>query len=130
MVGFFPANSSGDDDITVFTRRDPAEPSGSSASPAAAEIQAAESGAILPGGFRGARRSGRADYIGAFAVTAGIGIDEHVARFEAAHDDYSSIMLKALADRLAEALAERMHERVRRELWGYAAEGTTRRRRA
>ena len=64
--------------------------------------------------------SGRADYIGAFAVTAGIGIDEHVARFEAAHDDYSSIMLKALADRLAEALAERMHERVRRELWGYA----------
>jgi 5-methyltetrahydrofolate--homocysteine methyltransferase len=55
-------------------------------------------------------------------VTAGIGIDEHVARFEAAHDDYSSIMLKALADRLAEALAERMHERVRREIWGYAAE--------
>jgi 5-methyltetrahydrofolate--homocysteine methyltransferase len=63
---------------------------------------------------------GRADYLGAFAVTAGIGIDEHVARFEAAHDDYSSIMLKALADRLAEALAERMHERVRRDLWGYA----------
>ena len=68
------------------------------------------------------RSSGRADYIGAFAVTAGIGIDEHVARFEAAHDDYSSIMLKALADRLAEALAERMHERVRREFWGYAPE--------
>jgi 5-methyltetrahydrofolate--homocysteine methyltransferase len=64
--------------------------------------------------------SGRADYIGAFAVTAGIGIDAHVARFEAAHDDYSSIMLKALADRLAEALAERMHARVRRELWAYA----------
>jgi 5-methyltetrahydrofolate--homocysteine methyltransferase len=55
-------------------------------------------------------------------VTSGLGIDEHVARFEAAHDDYSSIMLKALADRLAEALAERMHERVRRELWGYAAQ--------
>jgi 5-methyltetrahydrofolate--homocysteine methyltransferase len=54
-------------------------------------------------------------------VSAGFGIDEHVARFEAAHDDYSSIMLKALADRLAEALAERMHERVRREFWGYAA---------
>jgi 5-methyltetrahydrofolate--homocysteine methyltransferase len=64
--------------------------------------------------------AGRADYIGAFAVTAGIGIDEHVARFEAQHDDYSSIMLKALADRLAEALAERLHERVRRELWAYA----------
>jgi 5-methyltetrahydrofolate--homocysteine methyltransferase len=58
--------------------------------------------------------------VGAFAVTAGIGIDAHVARFEAEHDDYRSIMLKALADRLAEALAERMHERVRREWWGYA----------
>jgi 5-methyltetrahydrofolate--homocysteine methyltransferase len=67
-------------------------------------------------------QSARADYIGAFAVTAGVGIDAHVARFEAAHDDYSSIMLKALADRLAEALAERMHERVRREFWGYAAD--------
>jgi 5-methyltetrahydrofolate--homocysteine methyltransferase len=62
------------------------------------------------------------DYIGAFAVTAGIGIEEHVARFEAAHDDYSAIMLKALADRLAEAFAERMHERVRQEFWGYDPE--------
>jgi 5-methyltetrahydrofolate--homocysteine methyltransferase len=53
-------------------------------------------------------------------VTAGHGIDERVARFEAAHDDYRSILLKALADRLAEAFAERLHERVRRELWGYA----------
>jgi 5-methyltetrahydrofolate--homocysteine methyltransferase len=61
------------------------------------------------------------DYVGAFAVTAGIGIEEHVARFEAAHDDYSSIMLKALADRFAEAAAEHFHERVRRELWGYDA---------
>jgi 5-methyltetrahydrofolate--homocysteine methyltransferase len=61
------------------------------------------------------------DYIGAFAVTTGIGIEEHVQRFEAAHDDYSSIMLKALADRLAEAFAERMHERVRKEYWAYAA---------
>jgi len=54
-------------------------------------------------------------------VTAGIGIELHVARFEQAHDDYSAIMLKALADRLAEAFAERMHECVRREYWGYAA---------
>src|SRR5690606_22834537 len=58
--------------------------------------------------------SGVRDWIGAFAVTAGLGIDEHVARFQAAHDDYSAILLKALADRLAEALAERMHQRVRR----------------
>lgn len=62
------------------------------------------------------------DYIGAFAVTAGIGIEAHVARFEADHDDYSAILLKALADRLAEALAERMHERVRKEFWGYSHE--------
>ncbi|MBN8679564.1 MAG: methionine synthase [Chitinophagales bacterium] len=61
------------------------------------------------------------DYIGAFAVTAGIGIEERVAAFEKEHDDYSAIMLKALADRLAEAFAERMHERVRKEFWGYAA---------
>jgi 5-methyltetrahydrofolate--homocysteine methyltransferase len=61
-----------------------------------------------------------ADYIGAFAVTAGIGIESKLAEFEAAHDDYSSILLKALADRLAEAFAERMHQRVRTEYWGYA----------
>jgi 5-methyltetrahydrofolate--homocysteine methyltransferase len=66
------------------------------------------------------KTSGVRDYWGAFAVTAGIGIEEHVARFERAHDDYSAIMLKALADRLAEAAAEHFHERVRRELWGYA----------
>jgi 5-methyltetrahydrofolate--homocysteine methyltransferase len=57
------------------------------------------------------------DFIGAFAVTAGIGIDEHVKRFEAEHDDYHAIMLKALADRLAEALAEHMHDRVRHLDW-------------
>ncbi len=62
------------------------------------------------------------DYIGAFAVTAGIGIDEHVERFEAAHDDYSAIVLKALADRLAEASAEYLHEVVRKEHWGYASD--------
>ncbi|HMX40805.1 MAG TPA: vitamin B12 dependent-methionine synthase activation domain-containing protein, partial [Saprospiraceae bacterium] len=61
------------------------------------------------------------DFLGAFAVTAGIGIEERVQAFEAEHDDYSAILLKALADRLAEALAERMHERVRKEFWGYAA---------
>ncbi len=60
------------------------------------------------------------DYVGAFALTTGIGIDEHVARFEADHDDYSAIMLKALADRLAEAFAELMHKKVRKEIWGYA----------
>ncbi|MCW5748911.1 MAG: cobalamin-dependent protein, partial [Alphaproteobacteria bacterium] len=66
--------------------------------------------------------SPEADYIGTFAVTAGHGIEAQLARFKAAHDDYSSILLKALADRLAEAFAERLHERVRKEFWGYAAD--------
>jgi 5-methyltetrahydrofolate--homocysteine methyltransferase len=120
VVGFFPANSSADDDIAVFAddtrravklrlhhlRQQKSKPQN--------HPQSCLADFVAPQG------SGRADYLGAFAVTAGIGIDDHVARFEAEHDDYSSIMLKALADRLAEALAERMHERVRRELWGYA----------
>ena len=72
--------------------------------------------------FLAQRDTGIADYMGAFAVTAGMGLDEHVARFEAANDDYSAIMLKALADRLAEAFAECLHQRVRTQLWGYAAE--------
>jgi 5-methyltetrahydrofolate--homocysteine methyltransferase len=121
VVGFFPANTVGDDDINVYTdetrttvrlrlhqlRQQKSKPQ--------------EQAQLCLSDFVAPVQSARADYIGAFAVTAGIGIDEHIARFEAAHDDYSSIMLKALADRLAEALAERMHERVRREHWGYAA---------
>jgi len=74
--------------------------------------------------FIAPRDSGRQDWIGAFAVTAGLGIEPHVARFEADHDDYNAILLKALADRLAEAFAERLHQRVRTEFWGYAADET------
>jgi 5-methyltetrahydrofolate--homocysteine methyltransferase len=66
------------------------------------------------------RESGVRDYIGAFAVTAGIGADRRVAAFERAHDDYSAIVLKALADRFAEAAAEYLHEQVRKAHWGYA----------
>ncbi len=72
--------------------------------------------------FIAPKESGVADWIGAFAVTAGIGIDEHVARFEREHDDYSAILLKALADRLAEAFAECLHKRVRHDYWGYASD--------
>jgi 5-methyltetrahydrofolate--homocysteine methyltransferase len=63
--------------------------------------------------------TGKADYVGAFAVTAGIGIEKLIEKFERDHDDYNSIMIKAIADRLAEAFAELMHERVRKEFWGY-----------
>ena len=72
--------------------------------------------------FIAPRDSGVQDWVGMFAVTAGLGIGPHVARFEADHDDYNAILLKALADRLAEAFAERLHQRVRTEYWGYAAD--------
>jgi 5-methyltetrahydrofolate--homocysteine methyltransferase len=120
VVGFYPANSVGDDvevyaDDTrksvrarVLTIRQQMEKPAGRANYALADFIAPKETAV-------------ADYLGAFAVTAGIGIEERIAAFEAAKDDYSAIMLKALADRLAEAFAERMHERVRRELWGYAA---------
>jgi 5-methyltetrahydrofolate--homocysteine methyltransferase len=120
-IGFFPANAV-DEDVEIYTdasrsevrcrlhhlRQQKSKPAG--------QPQLCLSDFVAP------RDSGRPDYIGAFAVTAGIGIEEHVARFEAAHDDYSAILLKALADRLAEAAAEALHERVRREYWGYAPE--------
>ena len=69
----------------------------------------------------GQKHSQTADYIGIFAVTAGLGADKKEKQFQAEHDDYSSILFKALADRLAEAFAEALHQRVRKDLWGYAA---------
>jgi 5-methyltetrahydrofolate--homocysteine methyltransferase len=73
--------------------------------------------------FVAPKASGLKDYIGAFAVTTGVGIDERIAKYEKNHDDYHAIMLKALADRLAEAFAELVHLRVRQEFWGYEAQG-------
>ena len=70
--------------------------------------------------FVAPKDTSKEDWIGGFAVTAGLGIEQHLERFRAEHDDYSAILLKALADRLAEAFAERLHERVRKEFWGYA----------
>src|SRR5690606_7716786 len=64
--------------------------------------------------------AGKPDWLGAFAVTTGLGVTEKIAEFKADHDDYSAIMVEALADRLAEAFAERMHQRVRTEFWAYA----------
>jgi 5-methyltetrahydrofolate--homocysteine methyltransferase len=120
VLGFFPANSVEDDveiysDATAahvahrlhFLRQQKGKPEGQ------AHLCLADF--VAP-------RSGGSDYIGAFAVTAGVGIEPHLERFAAAYDDYSSILLKALADRLAEAFAECLHLRVRREFWGYAPE--------
>jgi 5-methyltetrahydrofolate--homocysteine methyltransferase len=121
VIGFFPANTVGDDDINVYTDETRATLSLRLHHLRQQKSKPQDQAQLCLADFVAPVHSARADYIGAFAVTAGIGIDAHIARFEAAHDDYSSIMLKALADRLAEALAERMHERVRREHWGYAA---------
>ena len=119
VVGLFPANSVNDDDIDVFT-----DDSRKKVLTTLHHLrQQTEKAPGKPNrclaDFVAPRESGKHDYIGAFVVTAGIGIDEHVARFEAAHDDYSAIMLKALADRLAEAFAEHMHDRVRHINWGF-----------
>jgi 5-methyltetrahydrofolate--homocysteine methyltransferase len=69
--------------------------------------------------FVAPKELGKTDYVGAFCVTAGIGLEELSKKFEKDHDDYNAIMVKALADRLAEAFAERLHEKVRKEYWGY-----------
>jgi 5-methyltetrahydrofolate--homocysteine methyltransferase len=122
VIGFFPANSVNDDDIEVY-----ADESRTRVLTTLHHLRQQEE---KPPGrpnqclsdFIAPKDCGLKDYIGAFAVTAGLGIDQHVRRFEAAHDDYHAIMVKALADRLAEAFAELMHERVRKEWWGYVPE--------
>ncbi|HEU4813938.1 MAG TPA: methionine synthase [Xanthomonadaceae bacterium] len=118
VVGLWPANSVGDDVVldlgdgrseTVhFLRQQADKP------PERPDFCLAD--------FVAPRDSGRQDWMGGFAVTSGIGIEPHIERFQADHDDYNAILLKALADRLAETLAERMHQRVRKELWGYASD--------
>jgi 5-methyltetrahydrofolate--homocysteine methyltransferase len=118
VIGFWPANGDGDD-ILVFgdeARKTPI----ATLHTLRQQIARREGRAnVALSDFIAPRASGLADYVGAFAVTAGIGEDAVVERFKHANDDYSAIMAKALADRLAEALAERMHQRVRREFWGY-----------
>jgi 5-methyltetrahydrofolate--homocysteine methyltransferase len=122
VFGIFPANSVMDDDIEVYKddsregvdvvlrnlrqqrKKAPGQPNFSLTD------------------FIAPKESGVEDYIGSFAVTTGHGIEKHVKRFEEDNDDYNAILLKSLADRLAEAFAERMHERVRKEFWGYASE--------
>jgi len=116
IVGFWPAQSQGDDirvgdDAVLHTLRQQLARREGRANIALADF-------IAP------KDSGVQDYVGAFVVTAGIGEDVIADRFKHANDDYSSIMVKALADRLAEAFAERIHQRVRKEFWGYASDET------
>ena len=122
VVGFFPANSTPDDDIEIYvddSRRKVR------ATIHCLRQQMVRSGArpnLSLADFVAPKEAGVADYIGGFAVSTGFGAEALAKGYEVQHDDYSAIMVKALADRLAEAFAERMHERVRRELWGYAPE--------
>ncbi len=119
VLGFFPAAGRGDD-IVVFEDATRARTLATLHHLRQQKIKPAGQPQFCLSDFVAPLGSGVPDYIGAFAVTAGIGIESRVAAFEAAHDDYSAILLKALADRFAEALAEALHERVRREFWGYA----------
>ncbi len=122
VYGLFPANTVAEDDIEIYTddtrhgelmvihslRQQTEKPPG--------QPNMALADYLAP------KESSVADYIGAFAVAVGFGMEERIKAYEADHDDYNAIMLKALADRLAEAFAERLHERVRKEFWGYASD--------
>ena len=118
ILGFFPANSVGDD-IEVYPDEDRSEILATFVNLRSQVKKSDHSPNLCLADFLAPRSSGRIDYLGVFAVTAGLGIDEQLKKFEEDHDDYSSIMLKALADRLAEAFTELLHEKVRREYWGY-----------
>ena len=117
VIGFWPAQAQEDDiildvdgkSVTIHTLRQQAE-------------KVAGQPYYALSDFIASKESGKNDYFGGFALTTGIGCDEMVAEFERDHDDYNSIMAKALADRLAEAFAEKMHELVRKDYWGYARE--------
>ena len=119
VIGFWPANAVGPDELALY--------SDESRSEELVRLNHLRQQAEKPDGsaylsladFVAPKQSGKADYVGGFAVTAGIGAEALAKEYEAKHDDYSSIMVKALADRLAEAFAEHMHERVRKEFWGY-----------
>ncbi|MBK4737168.1 methionine synthase [Noviherbaspirillum pedocola] len=126
VIALLPANSINDDDIEIYTDDSRREVALTWYGARQQLVKPVIDGVARPNqclsDFIAPKSSGIADYIGMFAVTAGIGIEKHEKRFEDAHDDYSSIMLKSLADRLAEAFAEQLHERVRTDLWGYAAD--------
>ena len=121
VIGIFPANTIDDDDVELYTDDDRTEVRTVFHFLRQQMNRRKEAPNHCLADYIAPKETGVEDYIGAFAVTAGIGIEDKIEEFEADHDDYNSILLKALADRLAEAFAERMHERVRKEFWGFAA---------
>nr|WP_229256367.1 methionine synthase [Duganella lactea] len=123
VISLLPANTVNDDDIEIYTDDTRSTVDFTYYGLRQQGVRPVVDGVQRPNqclaDFIAPKHSGIKDYIGMFAVTAGLGIEKHEKRFEDAHDDYSSIMLKSLADRLAEAFAEYLHERVRTDLWGY-----------
>ncbi len=122
VIGFFPANSIGEDDIVIFGDERRTKVVMRLSHIRQQMSKSTERPNLCLADWVAPVETGIPDYLGAFAVTAGFGLEEQVAIFESDHDDYHSILIKALADRLAEALAEKMHERVRKEFWGYIPE--------
>ncbi len=124
VIGLFPAAQINDDDIQLYSDDSRSQP--------LITLHHLRQQTLQPEGrfnhclsdFVAPADSGLKDYAGGFAVSVGFGVDELVSQFDVDHDDYNSIMIKTLADRLAEAFAERMHERVRKEFWGYAGDET------
>ncbi len=120
VVGLFPANSVGHDDVEIYS-----DPSREQVLARGHHLRQqfakkSERPNLSLSDFLAPKETGKEDWIGGFAVTAGLGVSELARKYEDQHDDYRSILAKSLADRLAEAFAERMHERVRKEIWGYA----------
>ncbi|HSI22344.1 MAG TPA: methionine synthase [Methylophilaceae bacterium] len=124
VIALLPANSVNDDDIEIYTDDTRSAVAFTWYGMRQQTVKPVIDGVPRPNqclaDFIAPKSSGAADYIGLFAVTAGLGVEKHERRFLDAHDDYNSILLKSLADRLAEAFAEYLHERVRTDLWGYA----------
>jgi 5-methyltetrahydrofolate--homocysteine methyltransferase len=119
--GFWPANAIGDD-VEVYTDDSRREVHATFRFVRQQMVKGTKSANVCLADFIAPKETGKKDYLGLFAVTAGHGVDEGAAEFVKKNDDYNSILFKALADRLAEAFAEHLHERVRKEFWGYAAD--------
>jgi len=120
IYGIFPANQVNDDDIQLYDEKGKELEKFLTLRQQAQKTKGAPNIALAD--FIAPKESGKTDYMGAFCVTTGFGVDEWAAEFEKDLDDYNSIMVKALADRFAEAFAEYLHEKIRREIWGYASD--------
>jgi 5-methyltetrahydrofolate--homocysteine methyltransferase len=121
VIGLWPANAEGDD-VILYEDEGRQQQLGAFFTLRQQTQKAAGANNLALADFVAPTSTGLKDYVGAFVCTAGLGIEEHLQRFEAAHDDFKAILLKALADRLAEATAEYLHQEVRQKHWGYAAQ--------